>query len=272
MMPGFEQFVEVMLRHLPPSAAELRLLDVGGGVSRVMVRHRPDIEPERVSLMPEDWDRGPDPVDAVVAYDLALDSPLLAAVLEVLRPGGRFIVVQPAGKVSEVPGRVLENAGYTRILIEPAVDGVGVLIRGERPHETADTLARVQIAAGRDAEALDLDHYRGRFVHLLIRQSPNIPVWRLKPDEELRWEAAALRDAQGLKLLAFSSLPRAVSFMQPAVVAGKVRDIHKVVKFSRETARDWQHPALINSALDVLDSGELVFIPIDPDTAEAPDE
>ena len=55
-------------------------------------------------------------------------------------------------------------------------------------------------------------------------------------------------DAGDPLLLAFSSLPNAVAFMQPAVIAGTIKDVNKVAKFSRATAQDWR--VLINPALD----------------------
>ncbi len=71
-------------------------------------------------------------------------------------------------------------------------------------------------------------------------------------------------------LLAFSSLPNAVAFMQPAVIAGSLKDVHKVAKFSRTTAQTWR--LLINPAADVLSGREIVLVPIDPALAETPDE
>ncbi len=58
--------------------------------------------------------------------------------------------------------------------------------------------------------------------------------------------------------------------MQPAVIAGRIKDVNKVAKFSRATAQDWH--VLINPALDLLDRREVVFVSIDPTLAETPDE
>src|SRR5262249_6389829 len=138
----------------------------------------------------------------------------------------------------------LENAGYTRILVEPLSDQGGVLMRGEKPHTTPDTMERIRQVAVRDAES-DLSTYSGRYVHLLIQQTPNKPAWKLQPGEKIEWRALALAqpsvgaDETGRVALAFSSLPKAVSFMQPAVVAGAIRGVNKVAKFSRETAQGW---------------------------------
>lgn len=165
----------------------------------------------------------------------------------------------------------LESHGFTRILVETGAEcplPVGVLMRGERPHTTDDTLARVQIGASGDADGQTLADYRGRFVHLLIRQTPDKPAWKLRADEPLTWEAVTLDGA----LLAFSSLPKAVAFMQPVVLTGGIVGVSKVAKFGKHTAQAWPQPVLLNPSPDVIHSGVLGVIPIDPDTAEAPDE
>ncbi|MCA9913838.1 MAG: hypothetical protein KC496_10840, partial [Anaerolineae bacterium] len=148
----------------------------------------------------------------------------------------------------------------------------GVLIRGEKPHNTADTLARVQQVAETDAALLDFESYRGRFIHLLVRQTPNKPVWRLLPEDVGRWQVVAVIMQGVPHLLAFSSLPRAVGFMQPAVLQNVIQDVNKVGKFSKSTAQRWEMPLLLNAPLESVDSYEVVLIDIDPTTAEAPDE
>jgi hypothetical protein len=61
--------------------------------------------------------------------------------------------------------------------------------------------------------------------------------------------------------------------MQPAVIAGAVKDVNKVGKFSKPTAQTWSVPLLLNPPFEVLrQSDEVVLVPVDPDTAEAPDE
>ncbi len=145
--------------------------------------------------------------------------------------------------------------------------GVGVLMRGEKPHVTDDTLVRIQSVAARDAAQPE---FKGRYLHLLIQQTPNKPVWALEPGEAVEWRAVALADADAPLLLAFSSLPNAVAFMQPAVLSGGIRDVNKVAKFSRAAAQGWR--LWINPPLDVLDTRELVLVPVDPAAAEASDE
>ncbi|QPC81887.1 hypothetical protein G4Y79_19680 [Phototrophicus methaneseepsis] len=267
-----ERYIEAMAKHLPPSAAELRLFDVGGVAGRTLRSLRPDLNVTVTSLNTEQWAYPEAVADAVSAYDIPLQADLMAAVLRLLRPGGRFILVNPFGTVDESLVHTLQGAGYVRILVEAAVEGQGVLIRGERVHDTADTLARVQGVAGRDADVLDLATYRGRYVHLLVRQTPNKPVWRLTPEDVLTWEAAAIRQGDDVLLLGFSSLPKAVGLMQPAVLAYLIHGVNKVGKFSKDVAASWPHGVLLNPTLDHIQHADIQFIDIDPQTAEAPDE
>lgn len=268
-----EQFIEVMAKHLPPSSSGLRLLDIGGACGAVLQRLRPDLQITVGSLRVADWHYAEDAFDAVAVFDLWLTPELLAAMLRVLRPGGRMIAVQPAGVLQEAAGRRLELAQYVRILAEPALAGQGLLLRGERAHETADTLARIGVGAAADEDRLTLDTYRGRFVYVLIRQTPNKPPWRMLPDESIQWEALAVQPGEGnLTLLTFSSLPKAVAFMQQAILAGKVRDIHKVARFSRETARQWPCMLVLNPGLELLEGAAQQMIEMSPASAEAPEE
>lgn len=263
--------IEAMGKHLPPSAAVLRLLDVGGAVGAVLAEKRTDLEIHRVSADPDSWTIAPDSFDAVVAYDSLLDSRLLDSALSALRPGGRLIVMDARGEVSEVPVKTLESAGYTRILVEVGAEcplPTGVLMRGEKPHTTANTHERIQQVAEHDSNTLNLDDFRGKYVHLLVVQTPNKPVWAMGADERYQWRAAVVDGA----LLAFSSLPKAVAFMQPAVVAGQIRGVNKVAKFSRATAQTWTQPVLLNPTLDALNDKTLAYIDIDPSTAEESDE
>lgn len=261
----------MIAKHLPPSGASLRLLDVGGA-GTLLTELRGDLNLIAVDGDSAAWHLDDNSVDAVVALDPHIGADFLSAALAALRPGGRLIVVEQEREPSRALVETLEQAGYTRILVEPALDGKpGVLMRGEKPHQTADTLARIQVAAAQDDALADFSTYTGRYVHLLVRQTPNKPVWALRPDESLTWVALALAGDPPI-FLAFSSLPRAVGFMQPAVVSGRVVGVNKVARFSREVARTWTLAALLNPSVDLLDSHEVVFIPIDPETAEVPDE
>lgn len=266
-------FVAVMAKHLPPSGATMRLLDLDGKSGPLLAQSRADLEIHHVQ--PNDHDQiavAPAAYDAALAYDVKLSGALLQACLMALRPGGRLIALQSRGVVSEDHLRQLRVHGYVRILVEPALDELGVLIRGEKPHATADTMARIQAVARADADSLDLKRFRGRYIHLLIQRQPNKPVWQITPGEPIAWRAAAIQRESKPSLLGFSSLPKAVAFMQPAVLAGLVADVNKVGKFSVETAsaQDWN--IILNSTPDSLTGETLTFIEIDPTLAEAPDE
>lgn len=266
-------FVAVMAKHLPPSASTLRLLDLDGRSGGVMTNWRADLE--IMSMTPADLGAArlvPDSIDAVVGYDVEVDADLLGESLRLLRPGGRLIMLQSRGPVCESQARTLRENGYTRILVEPALDGLGVLLRGEKPHLTADKGQRIRSIARTDGDLLDLDQYAGRYLHLLIHQLPNKPVWKLRADEPRSWRAAAYDDGAGLAVLAFSSLPKAVSFMQPAVLQGLIRDINKVGKFSRATAMSWQWAVVLNPTPASIRGQSLTTVPIDHASAEAPDE
>ncbi len=260
--------IEAMVKHLPPSAARLRLVDVDGATADIVTGLRGDVE--IVAQMPQDLPTHS--ADAVMALDQALEDGFLAAALAALRPGGRLIIMHSAGDPTAERAATLEAAGYTRILVEVGVEcplPTGVLMRGEKPHTTADTLARVQVAAAQDEDAQSLAAYRGRYVFLLVFQTPNKPVWALAENERVQWQALALADGG---LLAFSSLPKAVAFMQSAIVSGRLSGVNKVAKFSKATAQTWTQPVLLNPSAEALASATTLLVDIDPRTAELPDE
>jgi len=266
-------YIDAMAKHLPPSASQLSLVDIGGQAGGILSERREDLQIQVVSPdVTDEWDIADGSVDSVVGYNITLDTPLLEHVLKMMRSGGRFIVVLSKGEVSEDYVHLLEKHGYVRILVEPAVDDLGVLIRGEKAHTTDNTLERIQQVATADADMLDLETFKGRYVHLLVRQTPNKPVWKLQPDETIQWQAVAIQRGGQLIVLGFSSLPKAVGFMQPAVMDGVIQDINKVGKFSKQTASEWTWDVLLNPTLDVIRDDEIVLIDVDPDTAEAPDE
>lgn len=268
-----QALLHVGVKHLPPSPSTLQLVDVDGAAQATLTGIRQDLACHAVAADADPWPVEAGRMDAVMALDVTLTRGLLRRALAALRPGGRLIVLATAGEASADLLRTLETAGYVRILVEPALDdGRGVLLRGEKAHTTADTLARVEGVARRDDALTDFAAYPGRYVYLLVQQTPNKPVWALRPDERVTWRAAALEGDDGPVLLAFSGLPRAVGFMQPAVLKGQVAGVNKVGKFSRVTAQGWTARALLNPPADVLDVGGLTFVDVDPATAEAPDE
>jgi hypothetical protein len=263
--------IEAMIKHLPPSAASLQLLDVGGSVSETFLKNRPDLSIKNASLQPDSWDVPAGSCDAVAAFDHDLTPDLLSAALTALRPGGRLIVMATHGAPTPDKVEILDAAGYARILVETGAEcplPVGVLMRGERPHITADTLERVQVAAAQDQDSLTLENFNGRFLYLLVRQTPNKPAWTIRADEPVEWHALALDGA----LVAFSSLPKAVAFMQPAVLAGQVDGINKVGRFSKQVALKWQASIRLNPLIGALAAGNMSAIQVDPDTAEQLEE
>lgn len=267
-----DEYMRVMVKHLPPSAATLQLLDIGGVADPIVPELRPDVSVKIASLDPTQWTYDSEQFDAVLAYDLFPNGTLLSAILKVLRPGGRFMLVNPLWGVEQRHVQRLEQIGYVRILVEEALEGSGLLMRGEKAHITDDTLQRVRDVAQQDGDLLTLSDFRGRYVHLLVRQLPNKPVWKLTPDEQIEWWAVAVERGNSTRLLAFSSLPKAVAFMQPAVMAQFVQDVNKVGKFSKSTASLWPHDILLNPTLAQVEGDTVIWIPVDPDTAEAPDE
>lgn len=264
-------FIEVMARHLPPSASAMQLVDINGRCGMILAESREDLEIQ--SALPQALAQLPaSSIDAVAAFDTRLSDNLLSCTLEILRPGGRFIAVLSNESVDEIWVRLLRSHGYVRILVEAAVDGLGVLMRGEKAHQTDDTLQRIGAVAIADDDLLDLASYRGRYLHLLIRQSPNKPVWQLRSDENISWHALSMQDDARHRLLAFSSLPKAVGFMQQAVLAGATHDINKVGKFNKDTALAWPWDLLLNPKPELLQDSQHSWLVIDPESAAAPDE
>ena len=265
--------VAVMAKHLPPSSSSLRLLDLDGRSGDMLAALRSDLEIRHIPANDfAEQEQAPGLFDAVVALDVALSDTVLASALRTLRNGGRLIALHSRGTVNESHLRQLRDHGYVRILIEPALDELGVLIRGEKPHGAADTFQRIHSVASADGDSLEMRRFRGRYIHLLIQQRPNKPVWKLDAGERIRWRAAAIERDSSIALLAFSSLPKAVGFMQPAVMAGVIHNINKVGKFSLATAQAWDWDISLNPSADSIHGETLIYIDIDPALAEAPDE
>ncbi len=269
--PDLERLlIEAAARHLPPSGAVLRLLDVGGRAGAVLGSLRADLDLQSVPVPPADWLVTDGSADAVVAFDCLPEASLLQAALAALRPGGRLVIVLTDGQPGETQVQTLELAGYVRILVEPGAqipEPVGALLRGEKPHTEARTLDRVRQVAGRDDPAR-----ASRYVYLLIEQTPNKPSWMLQAGEPVAWQAAAVSGDAETVLLAFSSLPKAVEFMQPAVMAGRVLGVNKVAKFRWEVVREWPAPVILNPTDDILETNALIWVAVDPRQAEVPDE
>ncbi len=267
------QFVAVMAKHLPPSSSRVNLLDLDGTSGELLAQWRADLDIRHIAPPGlNNADIAGDTVDAIVGYDIDIDTALLGTALNALRPGGRFIAVLSLATVKQSYPQLLKDHGYVRILVEPALDELGVLLRGEKPHLTANTAQRIRSVAREDADSLGLSGFRGRYLHLLIQQKPNKPVWKLEQNEQIRWQAAAIQQQQKPTLLAFSSLPKAVAFLQSAVLANNIRDINKVGKFSLSTAKTWEWDIVINPPPEFIRDRALTYLEIDPTLAEAPDE
>ena len=269
-LPLHQQWAEALIRHLPPSGATLRLIDVGGRASALLWERRPDIEVIATPEAAAAWTVAANSADAVVALGETLQAALLAAALEALRPGGRLIIFNPKDRPGKTQVKTLEKAGYTRILVEAGLTvpvPSGALMRGEKPHTEARTLDRVKQVASHETAPR-----AARFVYLLIEQQPFKPAWRMKPDEVRQWKAAAVQGNDELVVLAFSSLPRAVEFMQPAVLAGHVQSVNKIGKFAWDLTKKWPFPIMLNPSDEIFDTQTLAWMPIDPNEAEAPDE
>jgi SAM-dependent methyltransferase len=255
-----------MGKHLPPSAAALRLVDAGGGAGAALTALRDDLAVEAVDGAIALAGVPTASADAVTWLG-PLDETLLRAAWRALRPGGRFIAVDPAGQPGPEAVTALTAAGFVRVLVEAAVldpSPAGALMRGERPHTTGDTLARVEGVAARDAGLTDWSAFRGRYVHLLVRVTPDKPAWKLEPGEPVQWHAAAVQREAEPALLAFSSLPNAVAFLQQAVLAGTIEGVNKVAKFPRAAAERWAEPLIFNPTLAALNGCSLLRLPVNP--------
>jgi hypothetical protein len=205
-------------------------------------------------------------LDAIVGPQ-APEPEALAALGRQLRPGGRLIVTHTAPL--EVLLAALMAAGFVHCLAEPC--GAANLYRGERPPEgssrerlqtlsaSADAALNVGPANLRAPAALaltitDRQSLTGPYLFLLITQTPNKPAWKLGPGERLAWRAhTALHPSNAAPvLLAFSSLVKAVAFMQSAILARAVAGVNKVGKFPASAAQAWAAPLTLNPDFETV--------------------
>lgn len=255
-------FIEALGKHLPQETARLRLADVQSRAGLVLGETRPDLEIIPVPRRVDDWSLAPDSVDVLTAYDMGLSQAFLRATRTALRPGGRLIVVNPRGEATPKLVKLLEDAGFIHIFVEAALDQprpVGVLVRGEKPGWKA--AGRIMPEAS--PAVMPAEKRQERFVHLLISQKVSV-----ENNNALVWQAAAVAGDDETVMLAFSSLAKAIQFMQPAVVTGRIQDVNKVAKFNWSVAKSWPHPFMLNPTDDILESYPAVFVPVDPATAE----
>jgi ubiquinone/menaquinone biosynthesis C-methylase UbiE len=192
--------------------------------------------------------------------------------------------------LKEMTAQLIE-AGFARVLTERAMEGYAVLSRGEKPYPDPDlsTMQRIARTAAIDRATADWQIVdsaalptmgRGRFVFLLVRQTPDKPPWAIQPGETIRWEAAMVSDTADHHrpyLLAFTSLPKAVEFMQPAVTSGVLKGVNKVARFDKAAAPQWAAGVLLNPPFERLrKSGQYAFagawLAVDPARAVAGEE
>lgn len=262
--------IEAMAKHLPPSGSTLRLIDVYGRATKVLRELRPEIEVVYSPRKYTAWPIAPESVDAVTAYDCLPDADLLQSALQALRPGGRLIIMNSALSPSDAYVKTLEGGAFTRILVETGAEcplPVGALLRGEKPHTENHTVDRVKQVAAQDAPFRST-----RYIYLLVHQTPHKPSWRLAAEDRVEWEAAGVAGDDETVLLAFSSLPKAVEFMQPVVMNGYLTNINKIAKFKWDIAKNWPFPVMLNPSDEILDTHEVAMLTIDHTTAEASDE
>jgi SAM-dependent methyltransferase len=301
--------IDLLAKHLPPSAAVLRLWALDTRTAERLRDARADV----ALIVPEPAiGHDQDSLDAVAGVFATVPDPVtLGEYLRALRPGGRLILLvggytarptadetpaQAAARLGGMAG-MLGAVGFVRLLAETvavstaAGTAQAVLVRGEKPHTTDDTHARVTAALTQPdargdglAEAVSLTnedllvsenplvHMRGRFVFLLVRQTPDRPPWALPADEPLTWEAVAVWQGGRAVALAFSSLPAAVAFLQPAVLAGAIVGVNKVAKFTRAAAQAWAFQVVLDPTPDILDHAALSAFSIDPASAVTGEE
>jgi hypothetical protein len=244
----------VFAKHVPPSADRPRVLILQAGPAA-------DLPEAAVVVKPGGADGLFDAIAGYAAPDPALDN--LEAFYRQLRPGGRLILAARAEPKALL--EALVQAGFQHCLVEPHPDG-WVLYRGARPGP-----ADLQYLSTRPAGA----GLEGPFCYIPVEQTPNKPAWRLAPSEVVIWRAPTVRDPAGGDdcLLVFTSLVRAVAFMQRAVLAGSITGINKVGKFRREQVSGWQRPYLVNPTFhDVRQRARGQAVSLEPAAAQAGDE
>lgn len=216
-------------KHLPPSAHQPRVLALDAASAA-------DLPPETEIAFGDLSAVAPGTFDAIVGR---LAPEALPQALAALRPGGRGIFAHASAP--EALLAALAEAGFIHCLVEPHAEMV--LYRGERPPagsstERVNALAHMPVAPSASAP----------FVFLLVQQTPNKPAWKLTPQDDLRWNAATVIDPNTHQptLVAFTSLVKAVAFMQTAILAGWIKDVNKVGKYRAEAATAWAHPLRLN--------------------------
>ncbi len=275
-MPILASSLQEIARQFPPSDATLQLLDLStdAEVRAFLALQRTDIDIHATELSATSR-----VYDAILAVNLSLSESQLLQLRQYLRQGGRIILFNQSYNDPQKAADELTNAGFERVLAERLEDGI--LYRGEQPYiGTLSTLERVSVVAKEfnDAKIIsntDVEKVKSRFLFVLIRQTPNLPTWRMTTDTEIQWSMVAIETTQyPILVLAFTSLPKAVAWMQQAILDGFLAEVHKIAKFSKTTVSTWQFPLLLNSKFEEVCqlATSVQLIDIDRHTAEASDE
>ena len=234
-------------KHLPPSAELPRVLALDDATR--------DSLPAAIELFTSPLGVAAESLDAIVGL---APPDRVADLSRLLRPGGRLILAHTANPETLLNSLTL--AGLIHCLTE-SENGL-VLYRGERP-----PLERLQSLKS------PVSGLQSPFLFLLITQTPNKPAWRLVPGEKIEWRALTVLNAGQPTLLAFTSLVKAVAFLQKAVLAKRIIGVNKIGKFSASAASTWELLLLVNPDYESVKSGTLgPAFEVDPGTAIAGDE
>jgi hypothetical protein len=246
-MPELLDITQLILKHLPPSAdlPRVRPLDARSKRWCMALDRQHAIKTSSTN-----------DVDATVASDIVHVQDAVAS----LRPNGRaiFLIPNKVGVTTELLTEALISNGLTRILTESVLGDSFILVRGERPTDqprTTDRIATIAQIESAAIEILNLDQAAQRYpqVHLLVRQQPPSRGWADR-QPGTTWEALTLQDAHSNQslLIAFTSLVKAVAFMQPAALAGAIHGVNKMPRFGTERTIGWRHPLIINPVFETL--------------------
>ena len=290
-MHDVSAIVDEMIRHLPPSSHNLMLLDISSDdmFAAAVAARRKDVHIIRYGTEAQHHLHGDSnlplascSLDAVSALSPSIEdhTQWFKEVLRVLRPGGRFMMYINLTKTANMAAILADN-GFARVLGE--VIEKGTLIRGEKPYDADQTTVErtaqtsqsnknttIVLSMGRDYEQI-----RARFLYILIWQLPNKPVWRMTAADVITWSTPQIETFNGTQVLAFTSLPKAVAFMQRAVLADFINDINRIVKFEKTIVADWNQTILLNPDSSIMHNGQRISaqgFAVDPSQAEAADE
>ncbi len=263
-----EEIARFMAKHLPPSHSKLYVWDTSLILGQVIQQWRADLQ--WVTTQPDHA------VDAVLFLNpsVPLAVEFIASLANALRRGGRIIGVVQGEPLNRAMVSTLESVGLTRILVEHLDDekpALGVLLRGEKAWHTASTFKRIHDVAQADADRLTLSTYDGGYLYFPLIQKPNKPFWKLSADEKLTWEGMAWEGVPACRL-GFTSLPKAVGFMQWVVMRGLVKDVNKIGKYQRSVVANWKTSVVINPLPEDCLTQTLILLPLNPDEAEQSDE